>query len=45
MGCVKFLGSCLHSQQKGANPLFYEDPPYIAYTPFFKFAPPHPPIG
>ena len=37
MGCVKFLGSCLHSQQKGSNPLFYEDPPYIAYPLFFNF--------
>ena len=28
-----------HSWQRGPNPLFYEDPFYIVYLPFFKFCP------
>ena len=41
-GDGKFVVS-LHSWQRSANLLFYEDPPYIAYPPchpFFKFWPP-----
>ena len=32
----------LHSWQRGANSLFYEDPPYIAHPPLFNFVHPTP---
>ena len=35
----------LHSWQKGANPLFYEDNPYVAYPTFLKFCSTHTPAS
>ena len=39
----EILKISLHSWQKGASPLFYEDPPYIAFPVFssFVYPPPH----
>ena len=36
---AEWIGSLGHKWQRVPEPLFYEDPLYIAYPPFFKFCP------
>ena len=43
MGEQEIFKVSLHSWQRGANPLFYEDNPYVAYPTFLKFCSPHTP--
>ena len=44
MGRWEIFKVCLHSWQRNANPLFYEDPHYITCLLFFEFCPLSPPL-
>ena len=45
MGEQEIFKVSLHSWQRGANPLFYEDNPYVAYPTFLKFCSTHTPAS
>ena len=45
MGGWEIFKVCLHSWQRNANPLFYEDPHYITCLLFFEFCPLSPPTS